>query len=186
MRKYPVVMIVGGDETPEAKRAANEAARNYCNRIGVHYEQNMSAEQKRTLSNTRSTAARQVHLAGLTDCTALIGRAGTHKFRITPHPFLSRAMDAEAVLAAAGIPLKARQGAIVRIVSGEPVAKAYKYDRTGQIAVLVRTSKDWRLESLTDCQLSPREGGTMDISLVAHQRDLVVKAALAPFGTVAS
>ena len=182
--KKPIVMVVGGDETVDAKRAANEAARKYCTFIGVDYEHQMSADQRRILGNMRSTAARQVHLARLTDCTDLMGRAGTHKFRITPHPFLSRAMDAEAVLAAAGIPLKARQGAIVRIVSGEPVSRSYKYDRAGQVAVLVRTSKDWRLESLTDCQLSPREGGTMAISLVAHQRDLVVKAALAPFGTV--
>lgn len=74
---------------------------------------------------------------------AVNGDAREHTY--TPYTLEQVAVRAEAQLAALGLTLAQRAGAVVHCVSGGSVPNAYKYSRALTRATLTRTSGGWWL-----------------------------------------
>jgi hypothetical protein len=167
--------IIGGDTNAIAKAARLEAAQRWTDEWVITCDEAMTA------------GARQAHVAQLGDARAMIGeKCSAHGFHPSKYTFLAACERAEATMAKAGLHLRERVGAMLKVESGAPVAKSYKYTRRGQLATLVRGAKDWRLVSIERCELSPHEGGTERVHLMQAQRDTVASVAVGKFGRVAT
>jgi hypothetical protein len=184
MTKAVKQYIVGGDTNATARAARLQGVQDWCKRAGLdripshgpHYKESQQAGDM---------AARQAHIAQVGDARALLGsRELTHGFALRPACFFGQCERAEALLESAGLPVKERAGAVLVVYSGDKVARAYKYQRQGQVARLARTAKDWRLLSVERVGLSPQEGGRELVQLTDTQRETVARVAVGRFGCV--
>ena len=82
---------------------------------------------------------------------------------------------AEKQLDAMELPKNHRSGVTLRIESSESVAGRYKYSRDGNVATLVRGSKDWFLTGFELTQFGTGEGGRHKINIGTEGQNALLR-----------
>ena len=94
------------------------------------------------------------------------GKASAHIASLTD--LVEAAADAEAQLAALGLPVTRRRGVRADYLSGGTVAKAYKYPRNVTHATLQRgTGGQWFLVGCVTVSVWPKVAGSVTVSIPA-------------------
>lgn len=101
---------------------------------------------------------------------AVNGRAHEHAF--TEFREIREAAErADTELERLGLPMSRRKGAVVRMVSGWPVASSYRNARAGTVIEIQRSGSRWYLTSIQARTLYVKDGGQTTTCLTREQDD---------------
>ena len=96
------------------------------------------------------------------------GKATAHTFTSAAE-IIAAANDAEAQIAALGIPKNERAGATARASSGGKLPNAYKYTRVTTRITITRGASAWFLTEITTADTWDKKGGGTYLKVTAEQ-----------------
>ena len=106
---------------------------------------------------------------------------GAYAYVASAADVIALAARAEASVADRGIPVRERSGAEAFWCDRGPAARSYGYKRTQTALTLVRGTRIWFLTEAARVGVYPRQSEQYRITISTHQRDRIIKTALACF-----
>lgn len=126
-----------------------------------------------TTTNTTSIAIKPANAQRIDAALAYInGRAQSHT--ASADDILRAVKQAEEKLAALGVPVRDRAGAICHYTSGNRVAAAYKYERRLNKVLLIRNGSGWTMTEIKLWDAWPNTRTGISLALTAAQDAIAV------------